>query len=223
MVTEIDALSADLGLDDNERRLASIIGLVHDIGRFEQFTQYRTFDDRKSLNHAELGLQILEQAHALHALPPSERRIANRAIWYHNQPGVPKNESEAVLLFARLIRDADKLDIWHVCLDEYSRNDGKRNHAIAYELPDTPGASEPVELQIAEGRVVDGGDLRNLNDFKLFQLSWVFDVNFAPTFQRIDAQRLVERIASSIRGPGERTRRLFELVHHFIQERLHNI
>ena len=35
------------------------LGLLHDIGRFEQLTQYGTFKDAESVDHAELGADIL--------------------------------------------------------------------------------------------------------------------------------------------------------------------
>ena len=35
------------------------LGLLHDIGRFEQLTQYGTFKDADSVDHAELGADML--------------------------------------------------------------------------------------------------------------------------------------------------------------------
>ena len=39
--------------------LAELIGLLHDIGRFEQIKRYNTFIDKNSINHGQLGVKIL--------------------------------------------------------------------------------------------------------------------------------------------------------------------
>ena len=39
------AIAKSLKLSDEEINLAKIIGLLHDIARFEQYTKYRTFAD----------------------------------------------------------------------------------------------------------------------------------------------------------------------------------
>src|SRR3989339_1044872 len=56
---EICTIGKQLGLNDDEQRLAEIIGLLHDVGRFEQYARYKTFMDKKSENHAELAIKIL--------------------------------------------------------------------------------------------------------------------------------------------------------------------
>lgn len=54
-----EKLAVYLGLNNEEIELAKLIGLLHDIGRFEQINKYNTFLDRNSVNHAELGIKIL--------------------------------------------------------------------------------------------------------------------------------------------------------------------
>ena len=56
---EILNIGEQLKLNDDELRLSEVIALFHDVGRFEQYTRYKTFVDRKSANHAELGIKIL--------------------------------------------------------------------------------------------------------------------------------------------------------------------
>jgi HD-GYP domain-containing protein (c-di-GMP phosphodiesterase class II) len=46
-------------LNSEQIRLAGIMALFHDIGRFKQYLIFNTFSDRKSKNHALLGLQVL--------------------------------------------------------------------------------------------------------------------------------------------------------------------
>ena len=60
MSLDINTLFAQrLGLNQEQVNLATAIGLLHDIGRFEQVRLYHTFNDGKSVNHAEIGVKIL--------------------------------------------------------------------------------------------------------------------------------------------------------------------
>ena len=47
---EILQIGAQIGLDEDELRLAEIIALLHDTGRFEQISRYQTFMDSKSVD-----------------------------------------------------------------------------------------------------------------------------------------------------------------------------
>ena len=68
------------------------LGLLHDIGRFEQLTQYGTFKDADSVDHAELGADILFKDGLIHNFPNlsytdglENARIAETAIRLHNK------------------------------------------------------------------------------------------------------------------------------------------
>ena len=52
-------IAQNLQLSEEDIKLAELIGLLHDIGRFEQVKRYHTFADRESVNHAALGIEIL--------------------------------------------------------------------------------------------------------------------------------------------------------------------
>ena len=54
-------IAQSLKLSEEEIQIATLIGLLHDIGRFEQYTKYNTFSDHNSIDHAELGIRILQE------------------------------------------------------------------------------------------------------------------------------------------------------------------
>ena len=61
-VTEVmEQLTAALPLSESDRELAYLCAVYHDIGRFEQLKRYHTFLDYKSIDHAQLGCEILRQ------------------------------------------------------------------------------------------------------------------------------------------------------------------
>ena len=52
-------IAESLNLSKEDIKLAELIGLLHDIGRFEQAKRYNTFVDKDSINHGEYGVKIL--------------------------------------------------------------------------------------------------------------------------------------------------------------------
>src|SRR4030066_873144 len=73
-------LADQIGLDANKKRIAETIALFHDIGRFEQFVRHRTYNDAKSVNHCELGLQVLRETNVLAGVDRGEREVIEDAI-----------------------------------------------------------------------------------------------------------------------------------------------
>ncbi|MBN1429960.1 MAG: HD domain-containing protein [Anaerolineae bacterium] len=191
---EIIHIGKQLDLNDDELRLAEIIALLHDVGRFEQYARYKTFLDSKSENHAELGVKILGELGILEILENNTKDIILKAIQYHNRSALPQGIQGPCLFYAKLIRDADKLDIWKVVTDYYYRKDSRKNGAIELGLPDTPGFSKEVYCALLNKNIVSIEHVRNLNDFKLLQIGWIFDINFQPTLDCIKSRGYLQMI-----------------------------
>ncbi len=220
---EILDIGEKLGLRDEDLRLAEVIALFHDLGRFEQYATFRTFVDRQSVNHAEHGVKILRESEILNNLDESVRKLILCAILYHNRVTLPQKETKECLFFTRLLRDADKLDIWRVVTDYYRQKNGngKRNGAIELGLPDTPGISDDVYRNLMEGEIVDFTHLKNLNDFKLLQVGWIYDINFAPTFRSIQKRGYLKMIRGVLPA-SEETEKIFSLVQSYLDEQVSN-
>ena len=124
--------------------------------------------------------------------------MVTRAIENHNSMTLPENESEDSLFFMRLLRDADKLDIWKIFLDYYQEQDKQLNETVGLELPDGPTYSQTIVESLYKGRIARMEDLRTMNDFKLLQISWVFDLNFIPSFQIVQKRKYIERIEKTL-------------------------
>lgn len=130
-----------LKLNDEDRLLAELIGLLHDIGRFEQVRRYNTFSDQKSgVNHGELGAEILFKDGLIRRFIAEDKydEIIRKAIVNHNRTYIDKDLTERELLFAKIIRDADKADIMYIAATEnmdkeYTEEDYKSG-AITEEL-----------------------------------------------------------------------------------------
>lgn len=111
---EIKEVSAQENID-----LAWLIGMLHDIGRFEQVRRYHTLIDAKSVSHAALGIEILFEEGMLARFITAEPgdpdvEVLRAAIAYHSDYRIPKDMDERTRMFCQILRDADKLDIFRV-------------------------------------------------------------------------------------------------------------
>jgi len=192
---EMQYLADELGLSENQKRIAEVIALFHDIGRFEQFIKYRTYSDVQTVNHCTLGLEVLREKKVLGDMERKERELIEKSIEYHGLKKLPSDLDGECQLFSKLIRDADKLDVFYVAVEYYKHyKDSRQKFLLELEVPDEPGYSNHMVEAILRGRQIDYSELRTLNDMKLLQLGWVYDVNFTATFKRIRQRRFLETL-----------------------------
>ncbi len=195
-------LTAGLNLPAGEQLTAQAIALLHDVGRFEQYRRFATFRDDCSVNHAALGVRVLTENRLLAGIAEEERTTILTAVSLHNVFRLPENMDEHDLLFARLIRDADKLDIWRVFVEFYQQAEAERASAAGLGFPDLPGCSPEVLACLERKEIVNLTVVKSLNDLKLLQLSWIFDLCFAASCRLVLERGLVEAITATI--PKER-------------------
>ena len=107
-------IAQGLNLNEEQISLAEAIGILHDLGRFEQVKRYNTFDDKISgINHAEYSVQILFEENLIRKFIKDNKydNIIKIAILNHNKIKIDDDVTNEELLFSKIIRDADKLDI----------------------------------------------------------------------------------------------------------------
>jgi hypothetical protein len=199
--------------------LAEAIALFHDVGRFRQYQRYRTFKDSESVNHAALGAQVLRESGVLAPFPQADQDSIMQAVRFHNAFTVPEKLSAEHRFFLHLIRDADKLDIWRVFIDYYGLPEGERASAVGLGFPDTPACSPEVIAFLCKGGMINLSLLKTLNDFKLLQLSWVYDLNFTPSFKMVAERDYIGRLAATL-PEDDRIEEAVNVVREFVARRL---
>lgn len=133
-----DRIARSLGLPEDDINLAWVIGMLHDIGRFDQVRNYGTFSDADSVDHAHYAVELLFNkgmiANYLGSTNPSVYKylegdstdkeglygslgIIKKAIYNHSGYRIEEGLAEREVLFCNIIRDADKLDIFKVVND----------------------------------------------------------------------------------------------------------
>ena len=194
---EMQYLTDQMALSPAISQTAQIISIFHDLGRFVQFKKYRTYNDPKSVNHCLLSLEVIHKTNVLNEIPSRQQDLILKAIEYHGLKQLPANLNGDCLLLSQLIRDADKLDIYHVIIEYYKQYaEDPDSFKIEIELPDTPNYTPEIIGAALNHRRISYSDLQNWNDMKILQLSWVYDVNFIPTLKRIRLRKYIEKITT---------------------------
>jgi len=187
-------LASRLDWSEQEQNLAYIAGLFHDIGRFQQLIEYDTFSDTKSVDHAEYSLKVLHDEDLLDNLAEGQKSAILAAIKFHNKRELPRDLDGQERKYASLLRDADKLDILKVITDYYTKPKTTPNHTLTWELPTGTAVTPAVAKQVLTGQLVAKELVSTQLDIKVMQLSWVFDLNFKPSYQLLMEKRFLEKI-----------------------------
>ncbi len=98
------SIACKLNLNENDRHLAYLGGILHDIGRFEQWKRYQTYNDKISVDHGDLSYELCDKFD-LSMLTTKDRETIKLAIKYHTKPY--PGDDERVKLFNQIIMNAD--------------------------------------------------------------------------------------------------------------------
>lgn len=120
-----ERIAESIGLSKEEKDIAWLMGVFHDIGRFEQIRRYGTFNDAQSVDHAKLSADILFRDGMIENFIPGIMNLKGQAVWdimenavrYHSAYRLPEGLDEKAVMYCNILRDADKVDILKVNVD----------------------------------------------------------------------------------------------------------
>ena len=126
-------------------------------------------------------------------LLPEDEELVRFAISRHNKKEIGPVADRRHLVFAQIIRDADKLDIYRV-LSPFLTPDGAEK-APKFIASDASQLVSPDFIEdFKAGRQADYRKLRTHGDRKLVRLLWVYDIYFNWTLREIVKRGYIERI-----------------------------
>jgi hypothetical protein len=193
VVADAGRIMAAEGWSADRQRVGRTAALLHDIGRFSQYAEFRTFQDSASVNHAERGCEVMRREGVLDGLPEEDRRIVFEAVRLHNLLALPPETDLLTAGIADLVRDADKLDIFRVFEEGVEQNQFEKNPEIAWNMRREGGVSEPVIAALEAGRPVDYRQVATFCDFAMVQVSWFFgQLSYAESRRLARARRVLE-------------------------------
>ena len=166
------AKALNLSLEDTN--LLVLIGYLHDIGRFLQMKKYNSIVDSKTIDHADLGVDILFKDNLIRKFIDDNKydNIIYKAVKYHNKMNLNYELTSKEKLFCKAIRDADKLDIFYVATYDNNIKD-------FYILPYVEGAklNPKVKEDFDSHRLVDLRNRKTAIDKLANILAFIYDLN----------------------------------------------
>ncbi len=193
-----EVLTRSLKCDEDTILIAEMSALLHDVGRFEQYRIYKSFLDSESKDHAEIALKLIEENGWLDTLTKFSKNMIKKVIYYHNKYSISETENPAVVFISKILRDADKIDILDIASKEFSEETKIKNPAFSYNLKESDEISRPVLLSMLSGKMPNKSDLRTVADFKMLQISLVYDINFRESFLIINKNKYLKRIFETL-------------------------
>lgn len=179
-------IAENLNLSKEQIDLATLIGLLHDIARFEQWKRYETYNDKKSIDHGDLAVELLEENNFIRKFIESDEydEIIKIAIKNHNKYKIEELDGEK-LLQAQIIKDADKLDIFYQIATQYYKN--------PRETEKQNISDDFLEEFMKEQCVHKKADQTDLDELVLIT-SFIYDIYFDYSLKILHDERYIEKI-----------------------------
>ena len=188
-------LAESMELPEEKIDLAALIGLLHDIGRFEQLRLTNSFDD-SIIPHAKCSLMVLfDQGHLRDFIDIKEYdNIIYESIKNHGVFLVDESLQGEELLYTKLIRDADKLDNFHTKLIEGMET------MLDVSMEEL---SEEEVSDYAYGTFMDSRPLLNEKrethlDMWVSYIGYMFDLNLPQSFAYVKEHDYVNRLVDRV-------------------------
>lgn len=199
-------LAKELKLNKDDIRLAKELGLLHDIGRFNQIKVYNSMNDKKANNHGLIGVEVLFNENYIKEFNIDEKHydIIKVAIINHAQDDINNRLTEREMLFCKLIRDADKIAIFKV---------------VNKFLKDTNGVISPeLKKEFYEHLKVNFSLIKTNADDIVKTLSYVFDINFSCSFKYLLKNKTLLKLEKKLNNSA--LKEYFNEVNTYIKERV---
>lgn len=204
-------IATSLKLNEEEIKIAGIIGLFHDIGRFKQWEIYKTYHDTDSVDHADLGVQILKENCWITEFVPDKgfQELVLKSVKNHNKLEIePMNERE--FLFTNIIRDADKLDILM-----------EQNNQINSEKPTL---NEKLIQSIEKKELCKDVDSNGTDeDLLLRSLAFLFDIHFDYTIHYLQEKGIIQNKINLLEvyfPNNQNVMKIKEVILYYMKERM---
>lgn len=215
-----EEIARGLNLSNEEIQIAMVIGLLHDIGRFEQETQYHTFNDFKSMDHGDFGAEYLKNNIREYIETDIYDNIIINAVKNHNKFLIEDKGNEKENLFAKIVRDADKLDIMYEAINIFYK--GKE------DLINNAYVSDYVYSHIKKNQLVKSDKNIEIDylDNIIRTISFVFDLNFEISFRILKENNYINNLIERFEYKNEETKKRMNeiklIVNDFIEQKYNN-
>ncbi len=214
VVSMSEYIAKDLNLSEEDIELAKLIGLLHDIGRFEQARLFSSFNDSKTMNHASYGVEILFDDGLIREFIETDiyDEIIKKAILNHNKYTIEDGLNERELLHAKIIRDADKTDNFRVKAEEELED---VNNNFSKEILESDQISDSVYNTFMNKKAIINKNRKTSIDMWVSHLAFIFDYNFISGLKYIKDNDYINILVDRVNYQDSITKDKMEIIRSF--------
>ena len=220
-------IAEKLNLSKKDIELAELIGILHDIGRFEELKITKELNSVK-FDHAGHGSEMLFEKGMIRKFIEDNQydNIIKRAIENHSKLEIQKDLDERTLLHSKIIRDADKIDNYRVKKDEkveaiFPKRVNKKEDMEESKM------SDKVYNTILNKKCVDIHDRVTPLDFWVCILAFTFDLNFDVSYKIVKENDYINVLVDRFEYRDEETKNRMEkvrkIINGYVDEKTNNI
>lgn len=178
-------------LNENDIEISIVAGLLHDYARFIQWTKYHTYSDIESIDHGNLGVELLFGQNEILKFYTNVKNFDEiyDAIKYHNKHSVPDTLSQHNKKICYIVRDADKLDIFDIFVN-----------GILDFKEDNAEISEEVKKDFFNNRSINYSIIKNDNDDLILKIAMLFDLKYKYSVDYIVNNKILEKLYGKIKN-----------------------
>ena len=194
-------IAESLNLCEDEIEIAKLIGLLHDIGHFETIKIKDILKESTRIDHGDFGVEILKKDNYIRKYIEEDKydNIIFKAIKNHNKFKTEDGLSERELLFSKIIRDADKLDIFYEGAEIFWTNHDEIEEVNNSEISDS------LLKLFMDYCIIDRTKTITKADGILNFISFIFDINFKYDFDVLKKEKYINRILDKFEFKNEIT------------------
>lgn len=211
-------IAKSLNLSNEEIELATLIGLLHDIGHFEEIKEKDILKKISKIDHGDLGVKILKNENYLRKYIEENRfdNIILKAIKNHNKFIIETDLSKEELLFAKIIRDADKLDIFYEGAEMFWTKKEQIDEINNSKI------SDEVIQNFAKHIYCDRKNIKTKADSIIQFISLIFDITFKYDFEVIKKEDYINKILNKFDFKDVVTSNQIKLVQEIASQYINN-
>lgn len=220
VVDNAKEIATKLNLPEEDIKLAELIALLHDIGRFEEITVLKKFDSVK-FDHASHGVKMLFENNLIRDFIEDESYdpIIKLAIDNHSRLEIQEGLDERCLLHSKIIRDADKLDNFRLKKEE-PIEEIFPGQVKCIEDMENSRLSDKIYETVKNKKCVDIHDRVTTLDYWICVLAFVFDLNFKESYEIVKDNNYMNILIDRFKYNDIETQKRMEQIRNIINEHI---
>jgi len=202
-------IATHLKWNNKDIELATKIGLLHDIGRMQEWEMFKNLlSHLHNFDHGKWGVKVLKKNNYYEKfeVTKEDSQTVFDAVYYHNKYSVPNNKDNK---FIKLIRDADKIDILYVLTNVTKLDVHLKGDKIS------PKVKKDFDNEVA----VNSDNVKTYGDIILRTLAFVYDMNYDYSLQLIKDSKAFEKMYDMLENK-EVYKEYFDTIYNKIGKRL---